>query len=242
MKKYIIPILVILLYNIYNVLWVLACEYQSEIEECYNANIQWEWVDNITDYVCPNTNNFEEISYQVIFDKKFKVIDKDIENFLSTLQNSIQYYYWPDKKESFLDWINYINELFDVNWSLSKRYKAFCDPSNVTSIIKNYYECTWWDESKKISTINEWNPYISEWKCEELVKYKLFIYKKVAYNLLQVNKLDFLKEFRKKQMKSTREQYDKVIWNMYVNLDNITRINNQRNKVTEQCHYIAPDP
>jgi hypothetical protein len=64
----------------------------------------------------------------------------------------------------------------------------------------------------------------------------------VAYNLLQVNKLDFLKEFRKKQLKSTREQYDKVIWNMYVNLDNIIRINTGREKVTKQCQNIVPDP
>jgi hypothetical protein len=66
----------------------------SEIDECVKANHESN-ARSITDYVCPNADwkNTEKIAYQIIFDKKFKEIDKDVENFLTTLQNSIQYYY-----------------------------------------------------------------------------------------------------------------------------------------------------
>lgn len=242
MKKFFIFFLfIIFCFNYQNTFW--ACNYQSEIDECVEANKN-SWARKITEFVCTETNylNTEKIAYQIIFDMKFREIDKDIENFLETLQDSIQYYYWPNKKESFLDWINYINELFSPNWALWKRYNKFCIPSEVDSIISNYYSCIGAEESEKVSTVKEWASYFSQSNCESLVEYKLFIYKKVAYNLLQVNKLDFLKEFRKKQLKSTREKYDEVIWNMYVNLDNIMRINKGRNKVTKQCQYIAPDP
>ncbi len=243
MKKFITIIFFILFWiSFQNV--VLACEYQSEIDQCIAANREsWAWSRSITAFVCANTywNNTEKIAYQVIFDMKFREIDKDIENYLKTLQNSIQYYYWPDKKESFLDWINYINEIFNPNWTLAIRYKKFCEPSNVTSIINNFYKCIGWDNSKKSSTISESNFYFSKWTCNDLVEYKLYIYKKVAYNLLQINKLDFLKEFRKKQLKSTRTIYDKIIWNMYNNLDYITRINSGWDNSTKQCQYIATD-
>lgn len=242
MKKiFIFSFFIIFWFSNHNVFW--ECNYLNEIDKCIKANKDSE-AREITEFVCPSTDwrNTEKIAYQIIFDQKFKEIDKDVENFLETLQSSIQYYYWPEKKESFLDWINYINETFNPNWILWKRYNKFCVPAEVDSILNNFYSCLSADESQKYSTIKEWSTYFSKSNCEGLVEYKLFIYKKVAYNLLQVNKLDFLKEFRKKQLKSTREKYDQVIWNMYVNLDNIIRINNQRNKVTNQCQYIAPDP
>ncbi len=216
-----------------------ACNYQSEIDECVEAN-EFAWARDITDYICVDTDpaNVEKIAYQIIFDLKLKEIDGDAENFLKNLEKSIQYYYWPNKNGSFLDWINYINEVFSHKWLLWKKYNNFCDPKDETSVVANYMDCIPWDEASKNTSVQEAYSYFWKSNCEQLVDTKLYIYKKVAYNLLQVNKLDFLKEFRIKQTKATREKYDEIIWNMYVNLDNIMRINKQRDKVTKQCQTI----
>lgn len=241
MKKiYILLLLIIFWFNYQN---TFGCEYMNEIDECIKANRDSQ-ARKITKFVCADTDwkNSEKIAYQVIFDKKFKEIDKDIENFLDTLETSIQYYFWPNKKESYLDWINYINETFNPNWTLRKRYNKFCTPSEVSSIINNFYACLSWNQSKKQSSIKEWATYISKSNCQNLVEYKLYIYKKVAYNLLQANKLDFLKDFRKKQLKSTKERYDEIAWHMYSNVDNITRIYEWRDKVTKQCQNISANP
>gem|GEM_PF-3590453 len=73
----------------------------------------------------------------------------------------------------------------------------------------------------------------------DLAEYKLSIFRKVAYDLLQVNKLKVLKDFRKKQIQITRSRYDSIVQDMYNNLDYIIRINNQRNKVTKSCQTIS---
>ncbi|NDK08324.1 hypothetical protein EOM39_03680 [Candidatus Gracilibacteria bacterium] len=241
MKKYLLSVLFIFL-GLNTLSCFSACGYQSEIDQCIKANGEKGGARKITEFVCAETNNVEKIAYQIIFDKKFREIDGDIENFLTNLQNSVQYFYGPEKSESYLDGINYINETFNPNGTLWKRYNKFCLPSEENSIIKNYYECIGGEENDKEGTVKEGAAYFSQSNCQDLVEYKLFIYKKVAYNLLQVNKLDYLKEFRKKQLKSTREKYDEVVGNMYTNIDYIIRIANARNKVTKQCQYIAPDP
>lgn len=217
-----------------------ACNYQSEINQCVEANKNL-WARQITDFICVDTKpaNIEKIAYQIIFDLKLKEIDGDAENYLKTLENNIQYYYWPNKSESFLDGINHINEIFSHKWLFWNKYSKYCLPWDENSIVKSYMACIPWDENSKQAQIQEAYTYFWRSKCEQLISYKLYIYKKVAYNLLQVNKLDFLKEFRQKQTKATREKYDNLIWNMYVNLDNIMRINKQRNKVTKQCQTIS---
>lgn len=241
MKKYYIYLIFLVFWlNYQNVF--CACEYQGEIDQCVETNKNPWWARKITDFVCAESNDKEWIIYQIIFDMKFKEIDKDVENFLWTLQNSIQYYYWPDKNDSYINWINYINELFSPNWTLRNRYNKFCSPWDDNSIISNYIQCITGDTWQKSASVSRASTYFSEWTCENLVIDKLTIYKKVAYNLLQVNKLDFLKDFRKKQLKATKVTYDKVVSNMIASLDYITRINNQRQKVTKQCQFIAPDP
>ncbi|MFA5917230.1 MAG: hypothetical protein WC850_03240 [Candidatus Gracilibacteria bacterium] len=217
-----------------------ACNYQSEIDKCVEANKN-SGAKNIDDFVCVDTNpaNVEKIAYQIIFDLKLKEIDGDIENFLKTLENNIQYYYGPNKSESFLDGINYINEVFSHKGLLRNKYNNFCIPGDDNSIVKSYMACIPGDDNSKEAQIQEASTYFGQSKCEQLVDTKLYIYKKVAYNLLQVNKLDFLKEFRIKQTKATREKYDNLVGNMYVNLDNIMRINKQREKVTKQCQTIS---
>lgn len=243
MKKYFLLIFLITFWlNIQNVF--SSCEYQSEINECVEANmLKWKKPNDITDYVCPVSEwpNYEEIAYQVIFDKKFKELDKEVENFLDTLQNSIQYFYWPEKKESYLDWLNYLNETFNPHWTIRKKYTKYCRVTVDNSIINSFCKCTWKSDNECESTIDKSKYYITQSYCEELINFKLYVYKKVAYNLLQVNKLDFLNQFRKKQLKSTREKYDLISWNMYANLDYIVRIYKWQDKVTPQCQNITPD-
>ncbi len=214
------------------------CKYQSEIDRCIEAN-KSTWARGIEDFICVNSNDREEIAYQIIFDLKLKEIDKEAENFLISLQNHPSYYFWADKAESYLEWLKYINDLFWRYWILRKRYESFCNPESENSIIKNYFACTKWEN--KYTEISKSYHFLQGSTCMSAVELKLFIYRNIAYDLFQFNKLYVLNEYRIKQLKWTREKYDKVIGAMFINLDYILRVNNQREKVTKQCQTISSD-
>lgn len=230
--KYIISI--ILSISIITQIYANSCSYQSEINQCVQANKD-NWARNIDTFVCMETKNTEEIAYQVIFDFKFKEIDKDAENFLQSLQNSPNYYFWSTRKETYIDWINYINDSLGKYWTLWRKYDKLCSPIYDESIIQAYLSCT----NEKQTQVYSASKYFQKSTCMDLAEYKLSIFRKVAYDLLQVNKLKVLKDFRKKQIEITRTRYDSIVQDMYNNLDYIIRINNQRNKVTKSCQTIS---
>lgn len=207
-----------------------SCKYTSEIEKCVKENDWWS-PRSIKDFICAQSNDKKEIAYQIILDKKFKEIDKEAVEFLDSLQEWKDYYFWPNKKETYLDWVNDISEIFWEYWVLRHRYKKYCDPSNEESIIKKYLSC-----SNDTTTVIWSKTYFVETECMDLVEYKLGIYKKVANNLLQINKLQVTKDYRKKQFQKTRTNYDWLIDYMNLNMDDITKINNQWNYKTEQCY------
>lgn len=201
-----------------------TCKYEGEVNQC----LQTKNPRSIEDFICDWTND-EEKTYQVILDLKFQEIDKEIVLFLDSLQKWKDYYFWPEKKETYIDWINYVNETFWKYWILWKRYKKFCDPSDTESVVNNYLSC-----SKTTSSVVA-AQYFTETECMTLVEYKLDTYKKIAYNVLWTNKLQVLKDYRKKQFQTTRTMYDNLIDSMNINLDDITKINSQWNYKTEQC-------
>lgn len=206
-----------------------ACEYQDKIKQCVDANAN-QTSRSITEFICPQSWDSEEIAYQIILDLKFKEIDKEVTEFMNSLQEWKNYYFWPDRKKSYLDWVNHINEVFWEYGVLWKRYREICDPSKDTSIVKAFLNC-----STKTSTNTAWT-YFPETECMRLVNYKLNVNRNVSYNVMQTNKLQILKDFRKKQFQITRTKYDKLIDNMFINLDDITRINWQWNYKTQQCY------
>lgn len=65
-------------------------EYAQDICDCYDRLISGQ-ERGITEYVCgPNGNDFNvsRIAYQVILDKKFRVIDKEVETWIKSLRES----------------------------------------------------------------------------------------------------------------------------------------------------------
>lgn len=213
-----------------------SCSYQSQINQCIDAN-KWDWARSITDFICLDSNDSEKIAYQIIFDLKFKEIDNKASTFLTSLQKSYSYYFWSARQASYIDWINEINNLFSKYGTLRKQYDNLCNPTNENSIIQTYLSCSKDNET----IIDAASKYFQESTCMQLAEFKLFIDKKVAYDLLQINKVKTMQDYRKKQVQTTRKRYDSIITDMYNNLDYITRINNQRNKVTKSCQTISWD-
>nr|MDD3720339.1 hypothetical protein [Candidatus Gracilibacteria bacterium] len=205
-----------------------SCKYQDKIDECFNANQNGD-ANSIEDYICAQSSDKEEIAYQIILDLKFKEIDKEAVKFLDSLQKGKDYYFGPNKQATYIDGINYINEAFGKYGTLWKKYKSFCDPTDNTSIIKDYLSCS------KYTTTVEASQYFTETECMTLVEYKLNTFKKIAYNVLGTNKLQVMRDYRKKQFQTTRTMYDNLIDNMNINLDDITKINNQWNYKTQEC-------
>jgi len=50
-------------------------------------------IDAETDFLCRESNNSEEVLYNIILDKKFKIIDEEINKELKAIEENKNYYF-----------------------------------------------------------------------------------------------------------------------------------------------------
>jgi len=198
-----------------------TCKYTSEIQECINANKPWawSWPRSIKDFVCLQSNNTEEVTYQIVLDKKFKKVDKDIDLFLSNLENDKWKYFWSQRTSSFLLGVQDIYDKFYIDGEYWVRYHDLCDVSKSGSILQESMTCLWWS-----STIDQSKWFFARSDCMTLAQSKLNIYKKVAINILKSNKHEVRKDDRKKHTNEQKTKYDEVIDLFRINLSYLERI------------------
>ncbi len=226
MKKIIILVLILSFFVKLSYWETNNCSYQSEISECLEVRKNWNpW--SITEFICPQSVNNEQAIYQIILDKKFKEIDKIEEKYLADLEKNKDNCFWPDRKSLYISCIDDIDARYNIYWSKWWDYTKFCNPSYEESVVKEAMSCNDW------ATVNWVLSYFPQSDCEKLVEYKLFMFKQVAYGVLKQNKVQVLKDYRKKQFQWTRTKYSNVVDNMVQSLDAITRINSMRNVKTK---------
>lgn len=201
-----------------------SCAYNGEVQQCFAENFpEWWWIgfpESIEDFVCLQSNNKEEIVYQIVLDKKFKEIDEEIETYLSGLESEKDKYFWPDKKESYLEWVQQIYDDFKIYWKYWEKYLELCSPSSWDeSILKETMSCLWWEIS------NLWSKdFFKDTTCMSLTTSKLDIYKEVAFDIMKYNKYEIREDNRKTHMQSQREKYDGVLDLFRINLSYMERI------------------
>ena len=120
------------------------CSYTDKIEQCFYEN--WSWFpESIEEFVCLQSNNEEEIVYQIILDEKFKEVDEKIEVYLQGLETDKWKYFWVSKTESYLEWVKTIYEKLSKNWEYWKLYQKRCMLWNDDSILEESIACLWWE-------------------------------------------------------------------------------------------------
>ena len=201
---------------------VLSCWYTNEIEQCFAENFSpdWNWSPNsIEEFVCLDSSNKEEIVYQIVLDKKFTEVDLKIEEYLAWLEKDKWKYFWENRTDSYLQWVQTIFDKLDIFWEYRVEYNNRCISWNNDSILRESMACLWWKTNLVYS-----KDMFSHSKCMALAESKLNIYKEVAVDILKVNKHEVRMDDRKDYEKSQRTKYDEVSDLFRLNLWYVERI------------------
>lgn len=209
MKKinYIIAFLSLFLVVLFYINFVDAewgCSYSWEISQCIEANKSWT-TRSIEDFVCI-VGTSEEIAYQVVLDKKFKELDEEMDEYIVSLEEDKDRYFWKWSEKNYIDWIN---EIDDKRKEYYEKYSKIC----WEEIIKEVIAC---NIDKKTSNRNAKN-YFQETDCMSLINKKLEIFDNVTYNVLKLNKKQVKTDDKKTYDQKQRENYDKLLDDMMKN-------------------------
>lgn len=212
------------------------CEYESYINQCIEANKTWK-ARTIDDFVCPDTKDKIKIISQIILDLEFKKIDKEVENYLSNLEASKNKYFSEDTSKTFLQAIDEIENHFSIFWdSFWKRYYDLCNYKE--NILWKMMQCNLDSENKPYYTYDEAKKFLwSNFLCNNLVNVKLDIYKKISYNILQLNKHQIRNDNKKKLQQNQRTKYDKLLEIIMINIWYIERIWRKWPSKNKNAHY-----
>ena len=211
--KKIFLIVIALLFSV-NFLYAEKCEYRTNWDKCIEANKNWSVlsIDAETDFLCRESNNGEEVLYNIILDKKFKIIDEEINKELKAIEENKNYYFWADKKKSFMDWVDMIEKRFWVYGHYYNQYYNSCD-----EILVEWEECI--EEKTKVgANIADLIEITDKSNCIKLAELKLNIRRSVAYDVLLLNKQAVRRDEMKKYEQIQRWKYDMVFDLMITNL------------------------
>lgn len=192
-----------------------TCEYKWEFDQCTQANKDWT-PRSIEDFVCISSSNKYEIMPQIVLDKEFKKIDKDVEKYLKRLEDNKSEFFWQEAQKSLVEGIDEVEAKFGIytDDGFWKKYMELC----WTWIVAKTVDCFWWVPNIDI----EW--YFKEETCKSLVLTKLEVFKAVSYDILKLNKGQVDKDEKKKNVQKRREKYDKLLEIIMVNVWYMERI------------------
>lgn len=167
-----------------------------------------------------SSSSFDDI-FQESINKKFKPIDKKIEDYLNNLNKNKNFCFWKDKKKTFVECVDNIEKIFSISWDYAiweNGYSNACRESLIETIEKQ--------EGKAISTLNS-DTIFDDWKeesCTQLYQFKLFIYSDLAYEILKRNKYEILKDEHKLFTQKNRDKHSELLDLMRINLWYIERL------------------
>lgn len=219
-NKFIFLLLILIFSTFFKVAFSAdSCKYKAEIDKCNSINESKWSVRSIKEFICIEWDK-QTVTFQVVLDKLFTKQDEKIEEFLYNLEESKNYFFWPDKKETYIDWVDYIEKNLWTLGYFEWEYKKLCD----YKIVDESLACLWEDPKKASADINYLNNYFWNWLCSNLYTTKLSIYKKVAYEILKENKKKIDKDLHKEFTQKQRKKYDELLDSLMVNLAYLERI------------------
>lgn len=210
-----------------------SCKYASEINSCRELNKKWDnrSIDAETEYVCIPSQSLEKIAYNVVLDKEFKEVDKDVLIYLTNLEAQKDTYFGASTGTIF-DAVKDLDDLFSKKWEwFYAQYEDLCQ----NNILKITMDCLWWK-----TAINNARDFIASSfdsnTCLDLAKTKLDIYHQIALNMLKLDKEQIARDERKKFTQAQRTKYDKLMDSMTWNMNYVEKINAKWNVVTKNWY------
>lgn len=199
----------------------LSCSYKSDFDQCMEENKNWS-PHSIEDFICISSEP-KNVLYNIVLDKKFKELDKQADDYLVSLYESKNYYFWEQRKEPYVKWTDEIQKVLWINWAFYKKY---------------YDLCNWWEKKsilwEALTCYKEWIPiydvksyFTDSNSCLALVKKKLYVRTQVAYRILETNKIEVRKDESKKYLQEQRDKYSKVVDLMMYNIWYVVRISHK---------------
>ncbi len=162
---------------------------------------------------------FDDV-FQESVNTNFKPIDEKIESYLTNLNRDKNYCFGEEKQKNFVECADYIEEIFSLSWIYAVGVDSYSE-----ACTKSLWETIDKQEDKAISIINSTTILDRvEGSCSKLYKFKLSIYKSVAYDILKKNKYAILKDEHKLFIQKNRTKYYKLLDLIRVNLWYIERI------------------
>lgn len=209
------------------------CKFIWKINECNSALKSYIWRDNsfiekwtsirsIEDFICLQDTPENRV-FQIALDENFRKIDDEMDKYLDSLTNSKNFYFWKEAQFSYFDWINHI-------WEKSRYFKNLYNAACVQSIV-DAASCI----ENDLYTVPEERPSISvesakqylnwsSWDCYNLANVKVEIFNNVAFNVLQLNKVQVFRDQKKLYEQEQRTKYSKLSDLMMINLSYLERI------------------
>ena len=171
------------------------CKYNSQIEECENSISK----HNIEEFICIEWNR-ENMIYNLILDIKFKEIDKKADEYLLWLEENKSRFFWPKKKETYIDWI------IEIEKKLGKYgffYNKYMKENKL--IISDTINCIW---KTQVWVVKDF--FWSSSLINNLVIKKINIRKQVAFDILLLNKKQVRADSKKLYVQQKRTNYDLI--------------------------------
>ncbi len=192
-------------------------EYLNKLELCRQSIIAWNYKS--LDFICIQRPADMQL-FQIILDDHFKKIDIKAKRTLNFLDRNKDYYFWnKENSPTFFDWINDIENDFWVYWKYYELYRKACFDEINRDFTACYREYQKKDDISSFTLMNSYNDI-----CFWLAKTKLNIYKKVAFEILLLNKLDLRKDNRTWFMQDLRNSYSALARLFDINIWLIERI------------------
>jgi len=194
------------------------CKYKEKIDKCSQANVDWNtrWVSESEKMICIEWSR-EEIALQLALDEKFSKIDDKIDLYLTNLEKDKDRFFWPNADSNYIEASNELEKNFSVFWKYWHEYNDFC----WVELIEEVMAC----QNQEASTINS-SKYFKNSTCMNLAVTKLQIYRRVAYNILELNKKSVREDSSKEHMQLERTKYNEVFQLIRTNvwyLDSISK-------------------
>ena len=174
------------------------------------------WADEIS--------MFDDIFQESIY-KNFKPIDEKIETYLTNLSRDKNYCFGEERQKTFVECVDFIEKTFSISWKYAVWDDTWWDDSYSEACTKSLWETIDNQEEQSIPSVDSTTILDrSKGACSELYKFKLSIYKSVAYDILKKNKYAILKDEHKLFTQKNRTKYDKLLDLIRINLWYIERL------------------
>ena len=210
-----------------------SCKHSWKIEQC-NSELKaylkkdwtfvtpWASLKHVEEFVC--LQDLPEVRvFQIAMEENFKVIDEEMDKYLSNLATSKDLYFWKWSWYTYFDWLTHI---WEKTWYYKWKLYEMCSIS-----MKEAWECvenmaySLPEERPSLSVLEarqfvEWG----WWDCFKLSDIKVEIFNQVAYNMMLLNKQQVSRDEKKLYDQQLRTKYDRVVDLMMINLWYLERI------------------